>query len=236
MTVTLQTPGTTPRIVALVPMRHSSERVPGKNFRPLAGRPLYHHIVTSLLGSDRIDTVLIDTDSPVIREDCAAAFPGVRLVERPGHLRGGNVPMNEVLLHDVDQIEADFFLQTHSTNPLLKTATIDSAVDTMLAGAARHDSLFGVTRWHTRLYDAEGRPLNHDPSELLRTQDLPPVFEENSNIYIFTAASLRRHRSRIGTSPIRFEIDRLEAVDIDDEAAFRLAEMLLNAGAAPAEL
>ncbi len=236
MTVTLQTSDTTPRIVALVPMRHSSERVPGKNFRPLAGRPLYHHIVASLLGADRIDAVLIDTDSPVIREDCAAMFPGVRLVERPRHLRGGSVPMNEVLLHDVDQIEADFFLQTHSTNPLLKTGTIDRAVDTMLAGAAEHDSLFSVTRWHTRLYDAEGRPLNHDPSTLLRTQDLPPVFEENSNIYIFTGESLRRHRNRIGMSPIHFEIDRLEAVDIDDEAAFRLAEMLLTAAAAPTPL
>ena len=95
-----------PRIVALVPMRHASERVPGKNFRLLAGRPLYHHIIASLLASDRVDAVLIDTDSPFILADCPTAFPDVRLVERPEHLRAGTVPMNDVLLHDIEQIEA----------------------------------------------------------------------------------------------------------------------------------
>jgi CMP-N-acetylneuraminic acid synthetase len=227
--MTPDTPGTSQRIVALVPMRHSSERVPGKNFRPLAGRPLYHHIVEALLAADRIDTILIDTDSPVIHEDCARTFPQVRLVERPRALQGGEVPMNEILLHDVEEIRADLYLQTHSTNPLLKTATINRAIEAMLAGADEHDSLFGVTRWQTRLYDADRRPMNHDPSQLLRTQDLPPVYEENSNLYIFTAEILRRTRNRIGRSPILFEIDRLESIDIDDEETFRLAELLSSA-------
>ena len=233
MTPTSDGPADRPRIAALVPMRHSSQRVSGKNFRPLAGRPLYHHIIRTLLASNRIDAILIDTDSPVIRDDCSTTFPRVRLVDRPEHLRAGTVPMNDVLLHDIEQIEAEYYLQTHSTNPLLKTATIDRAVEAMLAGAAEHDSLFGVTRWQTRLYDAQGRALNHDPSRLLRTQDLPPVYEENSNLYIFTAESLRRHRNRIGRSPILFEIDRLEAIDIDDEESFRLAELLMTAAVSP---
>ncbi len=229
MTVTPDTPGTSYRIVALVPMRHLSERVPGKNFRPLAGRPLYHHIVEALLAADRIETILIDTDSPIIHEDCARNFPQVQLVQRPRALRDGDIPMNEILLHDVDQIHADLYLQTHSTNPLLKTATINGAIDAMIAGADEHDSLFGVTRWQTRLYDAEGRPMNHDPARLLRTQDLPPVYEENSNLYIFTRENLQRFRNRIGRSPILFEIDRQESIDIDDEQTFRLAELLSTA-------
>jgi len=223
-----------PRIVALVPMRHASERVPGKNFRLLAGRPLYHHIIASLLASDRVDAVLIDTDSPFILADCRAAFPDVRLVERPEHLRAGTVPMNDVLLHDIEQIDADFYLQTHSTNPLLKTCTINRAIEAMMAGASEHDSLFSVTRWQTRLYDAEGRALNHDPSKLLRTQDLPPVYEENSNLYIFTAEGLRRNHHRIGRLPIMFAIDRFEALDIDDEETFRLAEALAAVSASRA--
>ena len=234
MSPTPHGPAAKPRIVALVPMRHSSERAPGKNFRPLAGRPLYHHIITSLLTADGVSAVLIDTDSPFILADCAAAFPEVRLVERPNHLRAGTISMNDVLLYDIEQIEADFYLQTHSTNPLLKPATINRAIDTMVAGACQHDSLFSVTRWQTRLYDAQGRALNHDPSKLLRTQELPPVYEENSNLYIFTAEGLRHHHHRIGRSPIMFEIDRLEAVDIDDEETFRLAE-LLAAVAGPRE-
>ncbi len=234
MSPTPDAAATKPRIVALVPMRHASERVPGKNFRLFAGRPLYHHIIASLLASDRVDAVLIDTDSPFILADCPAAFPDVRLVERPEHLRAGTVPMNDVLLHDIERIEADFFLQTHSTNPLLKTRTINRAVDAMMAGASEHDSLFSVTRWQTRLYDAKGGALNHDPSKLLRTQDLPPIYEENSNLYIFTAEGLRRHHHRIGRLPIMFEIDRFEAIDIDDEETFRLAEVLAAESASPA--
>ena len=82
-----------------------------------------------------------------------------------------------------------------------------------------------MTRWQTRLYDADGTPINHDPDVLLRTQDLPPVYEENSNLYLFTADQIAAGR-RIGKRPILFEIDPLEAVDIDDEADFVLAEAL----------
>jgi CMP-N-acetylneuraminic acid synthetase len=86
-----------------------------------------------------------------------------------------------------------------------------------------------VTRLQTRLYWEDGSPLNHNPAELLRTQDLPPVFEENSNIYIFSRASFdHAGRMRIGKTPLMFEMDRLEAVDIDEEADFRVAEALFS--------
>ena len=91
--------------------------------------------------------------------------------------------------------------------------------------ADNHDSLFSVTRWQTRLYGADGTPINHDPDVLLRTQDLPPVYEENSNLYLFTADQIAAGR-RIGDRPILFEIHPLEAVDIDDEHDFVLAEAL----------
>lgn len=217
-----------PLITALVPMRHSSERVEGKNYRNFAGRPLYHHIVSALLHSRTIGQVVIDTDSPFIREDAALAFPSVVLLERPEHLRGGEVPMNDVLLHTVQQLAADFFLQTHSTNPLLTPKTIDRAVETFLDAQPDADSLFSVTRLQARLWTDQGLPLNHDPAVLLRTQDLPPVFEENSNIYIFSAQTLRKHGNRIGATPLLFEIGAGEAMDIDEELDFQIAELLFK--------
>jgi len=216
----------TSRIVALVPMRHLSERVPGKNYRPFAARPLYHHIVSNLLACPLIAKVVIDTDSPVIMDDTAQHFPQVRLIERPKHLRDGKTPTNEVLLHDVSLAAADFYLQTHSTNPLLRTETITRAIELFLASYPTYDSLFGVTRWQTRLWDQLGRAVNHDPSILLRTQDLPPIFEENSNLYIFTRQTLEQRRNRLGERPLMFEIDRLEAWDIDEELDFQIAEFL----------
>ena len=215
-----------PRIVALVPMRHHSERVTGKNYRPFAGRPLYHHIIVSLLACSLVDEVVIDTDSPVIIEDAPHHFPQVRLIERLERLRVGTVPMNDVLLYDVTQVEADYYLQTHSTNPLLRSETISRAIQQFLDNYSMYDSLFSVTRVHTRLWDGLARAVNHNPAILLRTQDLPPIYEENSCLYIFARRTLEARHNRIGERPLMFEIDRVEAWDIDEELDFRVAEFL----------
>ena len=214
-------------LVALVPMRHDSERVPGKNSRPMAGKPLYRYIIETLLACPEIDRVVIDTDSPVVREDAAAAFPSVLVLERPEHLRDGSIPMNDVLLNDVRQVEARLYLQTHSTNPLLSAATIRRAI-AELRGSATHDSLFTVTRIQARLWSAAGQPLNHDPAKLLRTQDLEPVYLENSCAYLFTRELLEDRGTRIGARPLLFEVDRDEALDIDEEQDFRLVEAMLR--------
>ena len=215
-----------PRIVAILPMRHVSERVPGKNYRVFAGEPLYRRILSTLLDCPEVHAVIIDTDSDAIMEDAASAFPSAILYRRPEHLRDGMTPMNDVLLNSVDQIDADYYLQTHSTNPLLSAASVSGAIKAFIAAPMENDSLFSVTRLQTRLWSLDTKPLNHDPSVLLRTQDLEPVFEENSCMYIFSKASLKKHGNRIGARPMMYEIDKLEAQDIDDEQDFKLAEAL----------
>jgi CMP-N-acetylneuraminic acid synthetase len=218
----------TPRVVALVPMRHHSERVIGKNYRPFAGRPLYHHIVSSLLACPLVAEVVIDTDSTVVMQDASQHFPQVRLIERPEHLRADTTPMNDVLLHDVTQVESVYYLQTHSTNPLISTETITRAVQLFCNNYPVYDSLFGVTRVQTRLWDGLARALNHNPAILLRTQDLPPVYMENSCMYIFTRTILETRHNRIGERPFMFEIDRIEAWDIDEALDFSIAEFLFK--------
>lgn len=91
------------------------------------------------------------------------------------------------------------------------------------------DSLFSVTRLQTRLYDAQGKAINHDPKILIQTQDLPPVYEENSCIYLFSAESLKKNGTRIGASPILFETDPEESWDIDEEIDFKMVELMLKA-------
>ena len=217
-----------PKIVALVPMRHISERVPKKNYRPFAGQPLYRRIVASLLDCTLISEVVIDTDSPVIRQDVEKEFTGVTLIDRPEHLRGDMVPMNDVLLHDVRQVDADFYMQTHSTNPLLRSETISRAIQHFLDNWPTNDTLFSVTRLQVRLWDQLIRAINHNPSLLLRTQDLPPVLEENSCLYIFTRKTLETTNNRIGNRPLMFEIERIEAWDIDEELDFSISEFLFK--------
>lgn len=215
-------------VVALVPMRHHSQRVPGKNYRPLAGKPLYRHILESLLACPEISQVVVDTDSEPILSGLRHDFPQVLRIERPEHLRADNIPMNEILSYDTGQVTADFYLQTHSTNPLLRPETISRAVQTFLSDYPIYDSLFSVTRRQVRLWDQLGRAINHNPAILLQTQDLPPVYEENSCLYIFTRPILLQRRNRLGERPRLFEIPAAEAWDIDEELDFALADFLIQ--------
>lgn len=216
------------KIAALVPMRHHSQRVPEKNYRNLAGKPLYQHILSTLSDCQQISEIVVDTDSPVIIEGLREFFPAVRVLERPDHLRSDSISMNEILLYDTSQVEADLYLQTHSTNPLLRSQTVSGAIQALLENYPAYDSLFSVTRIQTRLWDQLGRAINHNPAILLQTQDLPPVYEENSCLYIFSRQTLAARRNRLGERPLMFPIPAAEAWDIDEEIDFAITEFLMN--------
>jgi CMP-N-acetylneuraminic acid synthetase len=211
-------------------MRHHSQRVPGKNYRSLAGKPLYHHIIDALQSCPEIHQIVVDTDSPDIMDGLQEHFPQVTILERPDSLKDDTVAMNEILVYDTGQVPADFYLQTHSTNPILQPETISRAVQTLLDAYPSYDSLFSVTRLQTRLWDQLGRAINHNPAVLLQTQDLPPVYEENSCVYIFKRDALISRRNRLGERPLMFEIDPIEAWDIDNELDFQICEVLMTRG------
>lgn len=214
-----------PQITAIVPMRHNSERVKGKNYRNFNEKPLFHYVTASLAACPHIHQIVIDTDSPTIFEYAKQHFPQVILLERPKHLQDGAIPMNDVLLNIVNQVPSDFYVQTHSTNPLLTTETLTKSIEFFLQHYPIYDSLFSVTRLQTRLWDSLARAVNHNPNILLRTQDLPPIYEENSCFYIFNKDTLTTKHNRIGNRPYLYEMPKHEAIDIDEEVDFILAEM-----------
>jgi len=216
------------KIVALVPMRHHSQRVPGKNYRQLAGKPLFHHILDTLLLVPDVNQIVVDTDSSDILASIARDYPQVRVLVRPEHLRADTVPMNEILMHDTSQFPADLYLQTHSTNPLLRPATLTAAIQSLRSQYPAYDSLFSATRLQTRLWDGLTRPINHNPAILLQTQDLPPVYEENSCIYLFTRETLVARRNRMGDRPLLFAMEADEAWDIDEEVDFKVVDVLMR--------
>ena len=215
-------------------MRHNSERVKGKNYRPLAGKQLYRHIIDALLDVPEIDEVIIDTDSDVILEDAAANYSNLTLLVRPEHLRDGMTAMNDVLINTSTQVEADVMFQTHSTNPFLSADTIRRALDSYLSTMGEFDSMFAVTRLQARLWTADMQPVNHDPKVLLRTQDLSPIYLENSCFYIFDPKILVNSGNRVGPKARFFEVPALEALDVDEESDFALAvaRAAANAGMA----
>lgn len=216
------------KVTALVPMKHHSQRVPRKNFRKIGGKPLFHHILSTLEDVPGVDEIVVDTDSPVIKQGLSTHFPQVSILDRPENLCGDEVSMNRILAYDLSKLDGEFFLQTHSTNPLLQRKTIEQAIAVFFNNMAGHDSLFSVTRLFTRLWSQDGEPINHDPGQLQQTQDLPPIYEENSCLYVFSKKSFQKRENRIGDTPRMYEIPQSEAWDIDTELDFMIAEYLID--------
>lgn len=214
-----------PSIVALIFMKGHSERVPHKNLREFYGKPLLYWILESLDCSEWINSVIVNTDSKEIAETALKYFE-VKIHMRPDYLLEiTSNEANQIMEYDINNSEADFYLQTHSTNPLLKTETIDKSIEKFISQDT-HDSLMGVTELQTRLYWPDGNGINHDPKKLIKTQELPPVYEENSCIYLFSREMFLKSKQRIGENPLLFPIDPVEAVDIDEESDFLIAESI----------
>ncbi|OJY28915.1 MAG: acylneuraminate cytidylyltransferase [Rhodobacterales bacterium 65-51] len=208
-------------------MKANSQRVKGKNFRPLHGKPLFRWILDSLLAIEEIDEVVINTDARhILAENGLVESDRVRIRDRKPELCGDTVSMNLILADDIAAVPADTYLMTHTTNPMLSAATIRAALAQYQAGVAAGtaDSLFTVNKIQTRFYRADASAVNHDPDNLIQTQDLEPWFEENSNLYIFTADSFARTKARIGKKPLLHVMEKMEAVDIDTPEDWALAE------------
>lgn len=217
------------RIVALLPMKANSERVRGKNFRLFNGKPLFKWILDTLLAVDEIDEVVINTDArQILAENGLVESSRIRIRDRKPEICGDFVSMNLVLADDVDNVPADIYLMTHTTNPLLSLESVKGALalykDKLAQGKA--DSVFTVNKFQTRFYREDGSAINHDPNNLIRTQDLEPWYEENSNLYVFSKDSFSKTNARIGALPAMYEMGRSESVDIDDQESWYMAEAM----------
>ena len=219
-------------LVALLPMKAHSARVKGKNFRLFAGKPLFRWILDSLLEIPEIEKVVINTDARgILAENGLVDTDRILIRDRKPEICGDFVSMNKVLADDVANVPSQLYLMTHTTNPLLSALSMTRALLTYEKARALDgaDSLFTVNKFQTRFYRQDGSAVNHDPNNLIRTQDLEPWFEENSNLYLFTAASFAATNARIGKKPVMFETPRRESADIDDQEGWEIAQMLATA-------
>jgi CMP-N-acetylneuraminic acid synthetase len=217
------------QLSAIVPIKRQSERVPGKNFRSLCGRPLFEYVLETLAAVEEIDEIVIDTDCGHELKSCCALHPKIALHDRAAALCGNRVVMNELLTGNLASTRHEHIVQTHVTNPLLTANTIRDAIRAYREKLGEHDSLVSVTPHQKRFYDHQHRPINHDWSNMLPTQELDCVYEENSNLFIFSKASFYTNgNNRIGLNPQLFATPWSEAIDIDCEEDFRMAELLMQ--------
>lgn len=218
---------TTERVVAFVPLKLQSRRVPGKNLRTLGGKPLFMWILDSLSQAKHIDQIYIFAS-----EDWFAKSPTyvsekeVKQLERPRALDSDDAEGAQIYQSFAAHVPSDYYLLAHATSPFLSAETIDACVEAVFDQG--FDSALTVKRHQTFVRDASGRPINFSPNRMLPTQKLSPVFSDTSGLYMFSAGTLQSG-NRTGKNPYMKEVSFAEALDIDNEEDFLMAELCLRA-------
>lgn len=212
------------KTVAFVPIRLNSQRVVGKNLRPLGGRPMMTYLLQSLAAAKNIDQVYVYCSSREVEQYLPE---GVKLLLRDERLDSNTTLGAEIYDAFVSQVEADIYILAHATSPFIRTSTIEQAVAKVASG--EHDSAFSAERIQTFTW-WQGKPLNYSLENIPRTQELEPIYVETSAFFVFEREVWTEQHRRIGDKPYVAVTDRIESIDIDNPDDFTLAEAIVAAG------
>ncbi|MBQ7275079.1 MAG: acylneuraminate cytidylyltransferase family protein [Clostridiales bacterium] len=206
-----------------IPIKANSERVKGKNLRILNGKPLYMYIAEHVKEANVFDDVFIDTDSQEIAE--YANTMGFKVIERLPELSQNSANGNDLLIHHFKLYpNYDFYFQLFATAPYLQPTTIQTCWE-KITNSTEFDSCFSATENHG-FYWLSGNPVNYRPTILPRSQDMIPVIEETTGLYGIARDSLEKYHCRIGRNPYIHIVSKFEAVDINTEEDWEIAEFV----------
>ena len=210
------------RIVAIMPIKLKNERCPGKNLRLLGGKPLLQHELDNLK-----ETGLCESINVYCSDETVVSYlpEGVTFIRRPGYLDLPSSNFTQIFDSFMGEVDADIYVYAHATAPFITVDTVKQCIEAVSSG--EYDSAFCAVKLQDYLWQ-DGEPLNFDASDLPRTQDLKPIYQETSGVYVFTRDVFKNHRRRIGKKPFIKEVSFKEAVDIDNPEDFELAEALVN--------
>lgn len=208
----------------LIPIKTTNERLPGKNTRKLKGKPLYEYLFQTLKETENINEVFVDSsDSNILQ---IAKEWGFTPIKRPEEFNANSITGDELIYRVIHDLNFDTIGLLHVTTPFLSSETIQTALSMM--NNPEIDSIHGVTPRYNRFWFKE-HPVNHDPQKLQRTQDLIPVCEE-TDFYFFKRNSFLKHKKRVCGNVVRIEVNAIEAIDIDTQLEFTIAEAIIDAG------
>lgn len=209
------------KTVALIPIKLGSKRVPKKNIKPFFdGTPLMTFIQRVCLESDRVDETYIYCSDESIQD---YVLPGVKFLKRPDFLDGDNMNANDIIREFMKTVDADIYVNTHTTSPFAKVNTINTCIDKVASGD--YDSAFCAESLKTFMWQ-DGEPINFDPNHFPRTQDLPLLYAETCIAYVFKKETFERLNRRVGENPFICEVGKIEAMDIDYPEDFEICNAI----------
>lgn len=209
-------------VTAIMPIKLNNERCPGKNTRLLGTKPLLQYELDSLKDTGLCDSINVFCSS----EEVVPFLPeGVQFIQRPEYLDLPTSNFTQIFSCFMDQCDSDIYIYAHATAPFITVETMRQCIGAVKSG--EYDSAFCAMKLQDYLWK-NGEPLNFDATNLPRTQDLTPIYQETSGVYVFTKKVFEDHHRRIGVKPFIKEVTFKEAVDIDNPEDFDLAEVLVN--------
>lgn len=205
------------KVIALVPIKLNSQRLPHKNILPIAGHPLCWYICNSLNNVKGIDEVYVYCSDPDVKKYIPRE---TKFLKRPKWLDDDTVKGFDIYKEFVKVVNADVYVLAHTTSPFIKSSSIQNALDHVLS--MNNDSAFSAERIQTFAWYKE-KPINYDLNDVPKTQDIEPIWVETSAFFIFKKEVFTVHNRRIGFKPYIQEVSGIEAIDIDEKKDYDLA-------------
>tara|TARA_B100000683_G_scaffold273854_1_gene320517 strand:+ start:1044 stop:1763 length:720 start_codon:yes stop_codon:yes gene_type:complete len=223
-------------VKVFLPCRAGSERVPHKNTRPFAEwqHGLLELKLTALEKATGISQIILDSNDEKVleygrsRKSNWSGTAELYVQERPNHLGLSSTTTDALIQYALDNLQEGHLLWTHVTSPFLGHEEYERIIQAFFQQKDQgYDSLMTVNRLQTFLWD-EQQPMNYDRDQLKwpRTQDVKPVFEVNSGAFLVPVDIAKTRQDRIGHKPYLFELNHIEAFDVDWPDDFTMAELL----------
>jgi len=210
------------KVVAIVPIKLSSRRLPNKNFLALRGQPLCWYIFKTLLQCNFIDEIYCYCSEATI----LTLLPkGVKLILREPRLDGDDIKANELFSYAVKKVEADIIILCQAPSPYTTKESLQKSITAIVNEG--YSTAFTVKRIQKYCW-MNDKPINYEASNIAQTQNISPIYEETSGIYAFRKKEYLNYGTRVYGKSKMIEVDAKEAIDIDNPEEFLLAEELFD--------
>lgn len=208
------------KVVLFIPIKLNNQRLPGKNIMNLNGKPLCNYLFDTVKDLDLVESKYVYCSD----EEIIPYIPkGMQFLKRPKWLDGFEVKGLDIIEQFVKDVDADVYILTHVTQPFVKKESFEEALNKVLS--EDYDSAFSAIEFQDYFWK-NGKPLNYDPTNIVRTQDLDPIYMETGAFFIFKKEVFTEYHRRIGIKPHMQIIDQFEAIDIDTKEDFEMAKAI----------
>ena len=211
------------KVTAVIGVRKGSERIVNKNIKPFNDTSLLENKIKTLQKVKNLDEIVVTTDCDKMYS--LAETLGVTPMRRPDYYTSNDCPGSENLKFIAEQVDTDYILYTPVTSPLVKSETYEDIITTFRNLDSKYDSVVTMNYLKDFLWE-DDKPLNYDPLNCPRSQDMESVFRLNFGGCLLPRETMIKNKYVVGDNPYWYELTETEGIDVDVPFDFNIAELI----------